>query len=1010
MKQRLIGIAALLALAALMAGVPWLFVFVATRVRTRFDLTTAEGWWQALTNRDDGTLLIWAALILGTLAWAILAIAVIVELISRLRHVSVPRLRGLAVPQAIAHGLVAAAIGAILAGNTLTTGAVDAHAAPGPLPTDTGPAPSHVPAAPAARPDTDEQKKHDEHSLYVVKKGDTLWDIADDKLGDPYRYPEIFKASKKTVQPDGRRLLNPDLIYPGWELTIPAKAEKPKRAAQPDTPKETEQTPAPPTPTPVEAEDTVLPATPAATSTSQPEPTTAPRETEQAQPAQQSDDVEDDDAGQVAPLPWMLAGLGGAGALLAGALWLSVRHRRAAQFRFRRPAHTITVPNEPALAVVEQTLMHQGDLTSELVERIAQATQRLAARLQATGSPIPTLLGIDATFGQLTFRFTDPTDLPEPWESTEDPSVWSLPAEADLDLVGPWDDENEPVWPTLVTLGQDDHGWHLINLETLGAITLTGDQTNAHDLVRYWIAELSVTHWARDVEIAHGELFSELTPLIRHRFWDYTDEDVTGGLMATATANDTYLAEDNLPTIDAGRASQTGPELWLPRVLIAATNSPGLDELTDLVTSLPRRTGVTIVRLDASDPSTAGVELRFTDTGRVQVPSLGLDLIVNGITADEAAGCAALIAASDDPRPDAPMPDAAEPAADWQQHCDTAGHLHADLTIPRATLLAALEATSLLPEPDAVYISETATTTEDLAELAPRVPVSTTARVKDSDSSLDQDLADWRASATDRPRLTVLGSVHLRLGSGGQPTTGLKRVPYYTEIVACLATRPHGATTDELAEALGIGLDRVRRDLSTVRARLGINPRTARPHVPDASDNPEASRRAAGVYLIEGLLYDADLFRRLRLRGEASGADGIDDLANALRLVTGPPYEQLRRRGGLWLAETHDDHHLVAGIIDVAHILTTHALAAGDLTRARAATEIAQAVAPDDPTPHLDLARIADHEGHPAEAARLAREVTDWTDRSGYGPIDTSERTNTILRAHRWLERKDRVS
>ena len=865
MKQRLLGIAALLTLGALMAGVPWLFVFVATRVRIRFNLTTAEGWWQALTTRDDGTLLIWAALILGTLAWAILAIAVVVEIVSRLRHVSVPRLRGLAVPQAIAHGLVAAAIGAILAGNTLTTGAVDAHAAPGPLPTDTGPAPSHVPAAPAARPDTDEQKKHDEHSLYVVKKGDTLWDIADDKLGDPYRYPEIFKASKKTFQPDGRRLVNPDLIYPGWELTIPAKAEKPKRAAQPDTPKKTEQTPATPVPTPVEAEDTVLPATPAAPSTSQPEPTTAPRETKHAQPTQQSDDVEEDDAGQAAPLPWMLAGLGGAGALLAGALWLSLRHHRAAQFRFRLPGHTITVPNEPALAVVEQTLIHQGDLTSELVERIAQATQRLAARLQATGSPIPNLLGIDATFGQLTFRFTDPTDLPEPWESTDDPSVWRLPAEADLDLVGPWDEQNEPVWPTLVTLGQDDHGWRLISLETLGVITLTGDHTNAHDLVRYWIAELSVTHWARDVEIAHGELFSELTPMIRHRFWDYTGDDITSGLTAAASSNDSYLAEGNLPTIDAARASQTGPELWLPRVLIAATNSPEFDELTDLVTSRPRRTGVTIVRLDASDPPVAGVEIRLTETGRVQVPSLGLDLTANGITADEAAGCAALLGTDDDIRTDAPMPDPAEPSADWQQHCDAAGHLHADLTTPRATVLAALEATSLLPEPDAVYVTETATTTEDLAELAPHVPATTTTLVKDSDPSLDQDLADWRADSTDRPRLTALGPVHLRLGHGAQPTTGLKRVPYYTEIVAYLATRPHGATTDELAEALGIGADRVRRDLSTVRARLGTNPRTGRPHVPDAGDNPEASRRAAGVYLVEDLLYDADLFRRLRL-------------------------------------------------------------------------------------------------------------------------------------------------
>ncbi|WP_300079325.1 hypothetical protein [Propioniciclava sp.] len=245
------------------------------------------------------------------------------------------------------------------------------------------------------------------------------------------------------------------------------------------------------------------------------------------------------------------------------------------------------------------------------------------------------------------------------------------------------------------------------------------------------------------------------------------------------------------------------------------------------------------------------------------------------------------------------MPDAAEPAADWQRHADAAGHLHVDLTVPRDTLVGALNATSLLPEPDVVYVTETANTSEDLAELAPLVPAETTALVKDADPSLDRDLADWRADSIDRPRLTVLGPVRLQLGRHGRPTEGLKQMAYNTEIAAYLATRPHGATTEELMDALGVGSQRIRALLHHLRARLGINPATRRYFLPPANRNSEANARNESVYLLEDVLCDADLFRRLRLRGEAAGAAGIDDLAEALRLVAGSPYEHIRNSGGL---------------------------------------------------------------------------------------------------------------
>ncbi|MFD6443658.1 LysM peptidoglycan-binding domain-containing protein [Promicromonospora sp. NPDC060204] len=59
----------------------------------------------------------------------------------------------------------------------------------------------------------------------VVEPGDTLWGIAEEELGDGTKYPEVFEASRATDQPGGERLTDPDLIYPGWTVTVPGAGE-----------------------------------------------------------------------------------------------------------------------------------------------------------------------------------------------------------------------------------------------------------------------------------------------------------------------------------------------------------------------------------------------------------------------------------------------------------------------------------------------------------------------------------------------------------------------------------------------------------------------------------------------------------------------------------------------------------------------------------------------------------------------------------------------------------------
>lgn len=56
---------------------------------------------------------------------------------------------------------------------------------------------------------------------YVVRRGDTLWGIAQRKLGDAFRWPSIFDLNRGRPQPDRRALLDPHWIYPGWVFDLP---------------------------------------------------------------------------------------------------------------------------------------------------------------------------------------------------------------------------------------------------------------------------------------------------------------------------------------------------------------------------------------------------------------------------------------------------------------------------------------------------------------------------------------------------------------------------------------------------------------------------------------------------------------------------------------------------------------------------------------------------------------------------------------------------------------------
>ena len=91
--------------------------------------------------------------------------------------------------------------------------------------------------------------------------------------------------------------------------------------------------------------------------------------------------------------------------------------------------------------------------------------------------------------------------------------------------------------------------------------------------------------------------------------------------------------------------------------------------------------------------------INVTGQGRLRVPSLSLDLVAVGLTADEALGCAALIAQSTSDAPDVPIPQRID-ADGWHAYADEAGALRTEHTQSRGTPPdpAAEPTTSVLPQ------------------------------------------------------------------------------------------------------------------------------------------------------------------------------------------------------------------------------------------------------------------------------------------------------------------------
>ncbi len=850
----------------------------------------------------------------------------------------------------------------------------------------------------------------------IVGEGDSVSKIAAAQYGDGDRWPEIAAAN---------HLVDPNEITPGQVLTIPAAAGSgPKHAASTVVPTHTagardphdtagatvhprsatSHTVAASTPKPStghtaaprsvaanapKAPTTIsVPSSTALTSSAGSSPNTVGQNTEQAPSVPTGQQVTaTPHRATLAPsatssdFTEMVAGLGAAlGAVLLAGIALARRRKGR-----RRPTGEV-----PRLVSLSATRVER-----HLRERAGGAevawmdnALRSAAALSADRSvdQLPDVTAVWLSTQELQLQLAAPVPAPAPFLAEGD--GWVIPTGTEL----PDRTETAAPFPALVTLGEAAGETFLVDLERVGALTVTGDEQRTANLLRHIAAEYSHSLWSDHLQVylvGWGETVTALQPdrltyapsvadvvtILRGRLEEVLEVQAEGGTtVLKSRIGDQHTVDDP----------------WTPTILlIDARADEDLQPLTQALQGISGAGRSAVAVVTRTDQIIAGSAAAHIDAdGTLQIPSiLPTDLRVQaaGLTQQALDELLELFTAAGQFQKPGAITDNTEP---WSADMSVMGSLiiptpHTAGGGPTGRADVTLAAEKNQPDQEDQGAENNQVEHEaNASQVVPLRPALAAAqhllaKVLADDVELDADVEEW-FTAPDvvdpdekmdwviRPRVGVLGPP-LVLVRGTKPTD---RIHKYTEMVIYLALH-RDAEVDQFVADLwpveGTTSDENRRAyLSRIRTWLGTDP-DGRTYLPSRLKLYGLERRRR--------LLDIELFRRLRKRADAylkaeDYTRAMTDLCSALDLVRGPTLDQHPRNGYAW-SSTNDEADLRDAnlmMLETAHLLVDLAIDAGDLDLARQAADAGYTVDHKADLPLVDHMRIAHQVGDDQKA------------------------------------------